>query len=278
MSVLFCLALFVFVEPGRIVGIMLSAHPAGFVFVIAVCFVSLVVSCVKWKSILKKSCIDLPVYVLVAYYLVGYYFNNFLPTSIGGDGVRILLLGKRVSSLSIVAVSVFVERVTGFLAVDEEYSLGLDYSSWIVLVLGFVVLFFAFVLVKRIRNVLTGLFDFVKKSSVLDFVFWGFLSVLFQLLVVLVYYFSGIALSIDISIQTLLFVVPLVSLATLIPVSLNGLGLREASFAYLLSFSGVEPENAISMSLFVYFVSIIFSALGGFIFINLKSRASFEGK
>ncbi len=55
---------------------------------------------------------------LLGAYLAGQFANNFLPTTVGGDALRIAQLGRRIGSYSQASASVFVERLTGFLALS----------------------------------------------------------------------------------------------------------------------------------------------------------------
>ena len=53
---------------------------------------------------------------LVGVYFAGQFANNFLPTSVGGDAMRVVALGRRTGSYAQASASVFMERLTGFLA------------------------------------------------------------------------------------------------------------------------------------------------------------------
>src|SRR5262245_10820536 len=74
------------------------------------------ISALKWWLLLRASGHPTPYLWAVRIYLVGQFFSNFLPTQIGGDAVRVYYLTRRIGRPAIAIASVFVERITGFLA------------------------------------------------------------------------------------------------------------------------------------------------------------------
>ncbi len=75
-------------------------------------------SSAKWWLLLRARNQQQPYPWLLRSYLVGQFANNFLPTSVGGDAVRIVQLGRRMKTYSQASASVFVDRLTGFLALS----------------------------------------------------------------------------------------------------------------------------------------------------------------
>jgi len=80
--------------------------------------VGVALSSFKWGVILGKHNQQQPFGWLVNTYLVGQFANNFLPTGVGGDAVRVVQLGRRIGSFSQSSASVFIDRLTGFLALS----------------------------------------------------------------------------------------------------------------------------------------------------------------
>lgn len=79
----------------------------------AVTLVMVIASCAKWKLILDLKKKDLSFWQLFKIYLIGYFFSNILPSTVGGDVVRSYYAGNLIKSQSFAAVSVFVERFSG---------------------------------------------------------------------------------------------------------------------------------------------------------------------
>lgn len=75
-------------------------------------------SAFKWRVILSSHNQQQPYPWLLSTYLVGQFANNFLPTGVGGDAVRAVQLGRRIGSFSQSSASIFVDRLTGFLALS----------------------------------------------------------------------------------------------------------------------------------------------------------------
>lgn len=73
----------------------------------------LIVSCLKWKVLLDLSGKRLRLCELLRIYLVGYFFSNLLPSTVGGDVARSYYSGRLIGNQAFAAVCVFVERFTG---------------------------------------------------------------------------------------------------------------------------------------------------------------------
>ncbi|MDP3479088.1 MAG: lysylphosphatidylglycerol synthase transmembrane domain-containing protein [Desulfoprunum sp.] len=73
----------------------------------------LLVSCMKWKVILDCNGKPISFFTLLRIYLIGYFFSNLLPSTVGGDVVRSYYAGKLIDNQAYAAVSIFVERVSG---------------------------------------------------------------------------------------------------------------------------------------------------------------------
>ncbi len=77
--------------------------------------VMLFTSCLKWKILLDAGGYKISFFRLIAIYLVGYFFSNLLPSTVGGDIVRSFYAGKEINNQPYSAVTVFVERFSGIL-------------------------------------------------------------------------------------------------------------------------------------------------------------------
>ncbi|MBP7927977.1 flippase-like domain-containing protein, partial [Patescibacteria group bacterium] len=76
-----------------------------------------VLSSVRWKALLiHNNSKDVSVGYLTKLYFVGAFFNNFMPTSIGGDVYKVYRLGKKINSTADAFSATFMERFTGVLA------------------------------------------------------------------------------------------------------------------------------------------------------------------
>lgn len=114
-SLAFLAIAFTMVRTERFHELFHSFDPLYFVLSFAVMFLMLMVSCWKWRTLLALQGHLLPFFSLIRIYLIGYFYTNLLPSSIGGDVVRSFYTGRRIGSQGHAAVSVFLERFTGIL-------------------------------------------------------------------------------------------------------------------------------------------------------------------
>ncbi|NNK93813.1 MAG: flippase-like domain-containing protein [Desulfobacterales bacterium] len=75
--------------------------------------VMLIVSSLKWKMILDLHEKKIPFFQLIRIYLIGYFFSNLLPSTVGGDVVRSYYSGKIINNQSFSAIAIFIERFSG---------------------------------------------------------------------------------------------------------------------------------------------------------------------
>jgi len=91
------------------------------------------------------------------------------------------------------------------------------------------------------------------------------LSLLLQLNVVLLHYLVGRAVGIELSFVDYFYVVPVALFVMLIPLSINGIGIREGMFVYMLGSVGVDKSDALVLSLLVFAVFFVYGILGGLV-------------
>jgi len=273
------------VEPRRLGQAFLAIDWFFWFAALSVALLGFLISCFKWSTLLRSDGVDCGFSRLAGFYLIGYFFNNFLPTAIGGDAARMFLAGKACGRYQVAVNSVLAERFSGLLALILVGVFGIFMAPSVVgptfaaLFIGcgiFLWLLLLFPLVCRsarmawlfpggrifssvVEAVQGTLYYFFRPGL---FIPLAWTSLVFQLLAVVTYFVAARALHVDVSLAQMLAVVPVVSLLTLIPVSLNGLGVREGGFAYFLARAGVPEADAIALSLLVYAITLVFS-MGG---------------
>jgi uncharacterized protein (TIRG00374 family) len=260
------------------------------------------ISCLKWKIFLHARKIYVPFHHLFTLYMVGYFFNNFLPSNVGGDVARGMILGKQIKNASDSFGSVFLERFTGLL--------GLLILACIVFALNmkliripsigmflclFLVAFFVmgFLLfserTRKIFNVIISAYPLKsikdKLIKFLDAIYYFrnqpmvltkamLISFLFHFMTVINTLAVCMALDIPVSIMDLATIVPIILLIAVFPVSLNGIGVWEGSFAYFFSLIGVAPAAALSVALVLRGLNIVTSLMGGICLLFLNRLSS----
>ncbi len=234
---------------------------------------SLAVRAVRWYVLLRPLGIDLSVLSLFWLYLVGFFWNSFLPSGFGGDIVKALEL-RRISRQGAASViSIIAERVEGLFA---TCLMGLvvillwprlvpPQAAW--LVAGICMLILAGTWLVRL-NLLEWLGEHVsflrpiilhrrllEVHNALRAYSWkdlgiGLLaSVPFTLLSILDNYLVGLALGIPLGIGYYAIYTPLITIINLLPLSFNGVGVREYTYQVLFGLVNISAEQAIAMAL-----------------------------
>src|SRR5262245_50218025 len=115
-------------DPAKIWQSWRQADPELIALALALQCLGVAWSAAKWWVLLRARGERQPFLWLLGAYLAGQFANNFLPTTVGGDALRIAQLGRRIGSYSQASASVFIERLTGFLALSLLANLALVVS------------------------------------------------------------------------------------------------------------------------------------------------------
>jgi glycosyltransferase 2 family protein len=259
------------------------------VFGLLATFGGLVLSAWRWQRVL--SILEVPTRLgsLVSHYLAGQFVGNFLPSTIGGDVLRV----SRLSSTAVAPgtasfASVVLERLTGWIVLPvltlagltlrpSLLRLGLASRLALILSVGTLVLLVAVLTVAGSRR-LAG--RFAAREGWTRFIgavhigvdglrrrpgaAAGVLAVatVYQLSTVVTVYLSTRALGLHLPMAALLAFTPVVAIAQVLPLSLNGLGVREGAFVLFLGPLGVSAGQAIAVGLLVYAMTLTVSLLG----------------
>jgi hypothetical protein len=260
---------------------------------VVVQFVGIAVSAAKWGVILAARGQRLSYSWLLSTYLVGQFANNFLPTTVGGDALRTAQLGRRIGSYSQAGASIFLERLTGFLALSliANIALIMTFASFhgsqvsylYLITVGFtltavaavVASFFApwferklgrylpQIVRQPMHKVASSLRSYFPQGKSLAAVIW--LSLVFQTIWIGMNILCGLALNIDAPMMIYAVIAPVTDIVGLAPFFINNLGPREFVFTLYLEQVGVAAEMAIALALTVFAVRLAVSVLGGLV-------------
>lgn len=245
----------------------------------------------RWQLLLRTRGIHESLAWLGRAYFVSFAVAQVLPTSVGGDAARIYETARRhQGQTSALAGAVLVERAVGGVVTLTIAAIGLALAVgrypigaylWIeaMLVVGAAVLGVMFFsrgvrlwlvhivpLARRLgveriaRGVYRGVHGYRSEPATLGIVFLATLVV--QVMAICAIYASGRAVGADVSPLAYVVLGPLLFLVTLVPFTINGLGVREAFFVSFLGNLGVAPEAAFACG-FLFFVMTVIPALGG---------------
>jgi glycosyltransferase 2 family protein len=267
---------------------------------VAIYLVMLLISMWRWHLLLRAQGFTTPFGPLSASYLVATFFNNFLPSNIGGDLIRVRdsarLIGSRTTSLAVVAI----DRILGFAALyllaAGAYVLGgplvrhLAGARLVIFGLGTVflalsVIFFQPGIAGRLMG-LSGLnaWDFARgrfevvQGAVhvyrrkVGTVWLAFVaSLALQALVVCYFYTVAHGLRIPLGLSACFLMVPLCSLVQALPISFNGWGVREGLFIVYFGQVGLARDSALAFSLVGAGLVVLLSLSGAVVWAGRSS-------
>jgi uncharacterized membrane protein YbhN (UPF0104 family) len=232
----------------------------------------------RWRLLIRAQGGDATLPFLVRSFLVGVFFNNLLPSTIGGDTVRAMDISRAggartgVGRAKAVAI-VFVDRFVGLLALMLFAALSVLVSgrltervpalyAWVLggaAVLGLIA-GLLFVLPKIVAT----RFSFHWPGSVLARAFaW---SLFLQTLVVLNGYFLSRALHVPIPLPAFFLIVPLALFVMMLPVSINAIGVRENVWAFFFAAFGVPAALGVAVAWLDYGLVLLQALVGGLVY------------
>jgi hypothetical protein len=243
-----------------------------------------------------------PLGALSASYLVATFFNNFLPSNIGGDVIRVRdttpLTGSTTTSLAVVAI----DRILGLgalyaLALAAYLAGGpavrrLAGATPVLLGLGLIFGVLAYVFFRpgiarrvmvasglarlpwarrRFETVQAAVHVYRERVAAVWAAFLG--SVALQALVVYYYYYVARSLRIPLPLSACFLMVPLCSLVQTVPVSFNGWGIRESVFILYFAQVGLPRDSALAFSLVGAGLIVLMSLSGAVVWTSRGSGA-----
>lgn len=275
---------------GDIIKTLKDTDMYVFVLAFAIFMFASTIASFRMKLIIGAQGIKLTFREALSLTLIGYFFNNFLPTAIGGDVVKAHYLSKHSGDTAGSYTSVFVDRAVGlvtmiFMAfaalvlvgtniVDRNLAITI-YIITAVSVLGIIFLAnkkFAkrfsglIVLIKPIEAQLRNLYESTNKYRHRAGLMIATLciSVISQLFYFTSYGILALSIGSMIPVIDLLLKMPIVGMMSLLP-SINGLGVREGSMVVLFG-PLVGKENALAISILMIMILLITSVIGGIIY------------
>jgi uncharacterized membrane protein YbhN (UPF0104 family) len=275
---------------GIILGKLLTVSPAGVLLSIALTFCGAMLSIIRWNILTKQIGISIGGSTIIRYGLIGFFFNQALPSSLGGDGIRIWLLYQDRISASLAVRSILLDRLAGllFLLVLSFYGLprllqqvfGLDpilLSGGLACgaLLGIAVCAAVAKGAQRLNRYRAGrlLVEIVGDLKLLTRMNWvlvhvATLSVAAQLLACCVAWILIRQFDDSVSLVDVLIVMPVIFVLLVVPISIGGWGLREGLFVAGLGLIGVGQDVALISSIMFGLVNLVASLVGGVLWIT----------
>lgn len=250
---------------------------------------------VQWALLLKGEGIHLPFRKTLEYYYVGLFFNNFLPSQLGGDMFRMFDIRRTTSDTAAAVSTVFLDRVFGLLLMSGlaifsapfilmRHHLDSRFGGFILFLIAGWTLLLIFLFSKRAARSLAWIFEkiisrrfHIRCRQIYEKIYLSgrnrklltsvlAISLIVQTARILTHYLLCRALGLSTPVIYFFLFIPVVAILASLPVSIGGLGIREQTAVILFASAGMAGGDATGMEFLAYLVGILTSLPGGLIF------------
>ena len=289
------LIIFLFLWQGngeKVLNLFQNIKAEFLIILLVMVFLLNLVSCLKWQLFLREYGIHVGIIRLISLYCMGKFFNNFFPSTVGGDLARSYILGRQIQSFGKSLVSVLLERFTGFIALsiiavlfalintqilkEPLVSTSLIFSIAIGCVttitiffpkraLKFLIFFKSFLIFdkvfSRFKAILTEIDDLNRKKA-LFLSSMGY-SFIFHLMTIIQVYIACLTIGFYPNILDIAVITPIILMISSIPLSPNKIGIWEWAFGLFFIKAGGEMAEGVAVALVIRGLGLLVSAIGG---------------
>jgi uncharacterized membrane protein YbhN (UPF0104 family) len=282
----------------RFVQTLASANFLYIALALLVYLVTQAVSAMRWTVLSRPLGIRTPYRELAVYYFIGMFFNLFAPSTVGGDVTRVYYLARDqnkerrsrgAGTTVFAAVSVLMDRAIGMVVLIWLGAIGIllfpQYgvppairALVLSLAAGFLLGGLLMPLVRRVlpddahpwvlklRVILTS---YSKRWRAIPQAIT--LSFIVHLVQAWMHVLMGLALHLSLPLSFCIIVYPLVGTFSALPISVNGFGLREGGYIFLLALIGINSEKGVAFGLLLFMIVALDSLIGGILFLLKKN-------
>jgi glycosyltransferase 2 family protein len=287
-----------------------TMHNARFDFLIGAFLITWIchfICIYRWRLLMRPLMPAHSLPNLMGIYCIGLFFNVTLPTAVGGDLVKMYYAGKPSKNYAQSFAAAFLDRDVGMLAMmiiaciailihpvdvrGTPVSL-IIWSVFAVFVLGNVAIFtpsfhrLLTAILHRLHlsgialkiDMLSNAFQIMGKHKLVLLSSFA-ISLVNQLLGIAVTWMTALGLRIDVPLRYFLIFVPVITLITMLPISISGMGLREYYFTSLFSSIPSIPVAAASctaLGVISSIVLILTAVPGGIIYLFYRNRGDMQ--
>lgn len=278
---------------------MAAMNPGWLVLALIVYAAQQMIGVWRWDRLLRAQDIAVEKRKLTESIWVSMFFNNFLPSNIGGDVVRITDTAPEAGSKTLATTVVLVDRALGLTALLIVAALGalvlwlggtyVPGSRWLWLACAALVIAVIFVIAmpdfvghllaplralnrpwvtERAQRLEEAVTRFGKAPWVMAGAFGG--AVVVQIAIVAFYLLTAKGLSVPLPMLLGAVLIPVSLAVQMAPISINGFGVREAVFAFFFRRFGLPPDAAVALSLVSTGMVMGLSLVGGLLFVKRR--------
>lgn len=281
LSIVLIVLLFTYVvDAHQVLRILSGFQPAWLMVALVVVTLDRVLMAYKWTLLLKAQGYRLPLLPAVAIYCTAMVWGTLLPATVGADAIRAVMVTKRGLNATDVVTSIVIERLVGFvlalalgivslIILRSVGVLGDDVVLYlgIALLLGSIGLLLASMNATIVGMIASRLPQAFRRSKLMHHLArftrayhslganrdtiarFGVLTVIEQVSSVIFLWALAKGLGVPVDLLLLLGVLPLSTLISRLPISVDGLGVFEAVFTGLLVLAGISAESAIAIAI-----------------------------
>ena len=248
---------------------------------------SFVVASWRWQRVLSIFGTHVRLRTLTKHYLAGQFVGNLLPSTVGGDVLRVSRSSADTGNTTNAFAAVVLERLTGFVALPILVLLGfainpslldIDRSSFALAIALGTLVFLGVILFLAGHPKAAGRFaehdNWMRAIGAVhigvdrlrrdwrDTVVAVFAALLYQITVVASVYCAFPVVDVRVPNAAVLAYVPAVAMAQVVPITIGGLGVREGLLAFLFHPLGVPTGRAVAIGLLWYGMTLLVSVIG----------------
>ena len=271
--------------------------PAWMAVAVAVTLIQLFVGAIRWRELSAYCRAPLGLGQATRFNLIGAFFNQTLPSTIGGDAVRLWLVGRTGVGWRAATYSVLVDRAIGMIALATIVIVSLPWSYELIgntkgrlALIAIDVIAIAggaaFLVLGRlpwgwlktwwpIREI-HGC-AIVADDALFSTKSWPTIvasSLLIHVLAVVIAWCAARAIGAAVTFEQVFLLIPPIMLITMLPISMAGWGVREATMIVAFGYAGLPQTDGLMISLLFGFANFIVGAIGGIVWIvSAEKRA-----
>lgn len=282
LKMLFGVAILVFLfsktSVREFVHLLLNADYKYFVLALILYVIGQVVSARKWMVLSQRLEFENSFKRYLSLYFLGMFYNMFLPTNIGGDIIKVTKLNdKRQYGVKRAIISVLSDRITGVcvlvffilfgflfyanILIIDVVSIGIIFSSLIFLLAFIYVMKNEKIIPEKYKNIYDLILLLLDRVCLLKITAW---ALIFHMFLILIHYCIAQMYNLNIPFSYYLLLYPLTAIVASLPLSINGIGLKEFVYVYMLKPFNIDTSTALLFAM-TFNMVVLFASTIGFI-------------
>jgi uncharacterized membrane protein YbhN (UPF0104 family) len=264
---------------------------------IVITLIQVVLGALRWREVSALCNAPLTDLQAFRYNMIGSFFNQTLPSSIGGDAVRLWLIGRTGAGWRAASYSILTDRAVGFIALaliivaslpwsygmiaDDKGRLALVLVDAAALAAGIGFLVFGYLPARWMKalwptrhvhacSVIANKVIFSKATGAKI----ALLSLTIHVLAVVIAWCAVRAIDAPASFEQLFMLTPPIMLITMLPISIAGWGVREATMMIAFGYAGLVPADGTVVSILFGAVFFVVGAMGGVVWILSAEKSA----